>query len=220
MKRIFLITSFLFIGHCLFAQKINIGLQGGINMASINANAPQNFDGGSQAHATFQFGVTVDYLFQTFNVQSGVLLTGKGNTSTTVQNLISNGSPVPYYQTNSTNVSYIEVPVNLLYKHSLRAGTLYFGAGPYVAYALWGSYSSKIDMNEYYKRASSTSISFGNGTDQLRSFDYGVNVVANFVMNNRLKLGLNYGLGLNNVSNSGLTSQNRVASLVIGYNFK
>lgn len=220
MKKIFLIISIILIARCTFAQKIGLGIEGGINMASINPVAPQSLGASSQSRATFRFGLTLDYKLTGFNIQPGLFLSGKGNTSTTVQNFISNGSPVPYYQTNSTNVTYIELPVNVLYKHIVKPGTLYVGAGPYVAYAVYGSYTTKATMNDYYKQANSTSIGFGNGDDQLKSVDYGVNILANIVLNNGLKLGLNYGLGLNNISNAGTTSQNRVFSVLIGYTIK
>lgn len=221
MKKIFLVITFLLTSHYIFAQTFGFGIQGGVNMASINPTAPQSFGGNTQAHATFQFGATFDFKFKNnLSLEPGILLTGKGNTSVVVQNFISNGHLEPYYQTNSTNVTYIEIPVNVLYRHEVKLGALYVGAGPYLATAMWGSYRTQQDINTYYKNASTTSASFGSGSDQLKSMDFGINGLAGIVMNNGLKLGLNYGLGLSNITNSGGSSQNRVASLVVGYNFK
>ena len=43
-------------------------------------------------------------------------------------------------------VSYVEVPVNLLYKPRLGAGNLLVGAGPYVAYGINGQWQSDTDV--------------------------------------------------------------------------
>jgi len=220
MKNVFLIIVLLITSTCVFAQKIGFGIQGGVNMASINPIPPQSPEAISQSRATFQLGATFDFKFTNFNIEPGLFLSGKGNTSKSVQNFVSNGANVPYYQANSTNVTYIELPVNVLYKHNLKLGTVYLGAGPYVAYAIWGSYTTKATMNDYYKRVSSTDVVFGSGNDQLNRVDFGANVLGNIVLNNGLKLGLNYGLGLSNLSNTGSKSQNRVLSVLIGYTIK
>lgn len=218
MKKIFLIITFLATAHSLFAQKVKFILQGGMNLASISPNAPQSGGGGSQAQATFQFGGIIDIPLNAVSLQTGILLNGKGNFSTTTENFVSNGNPVPYSLRHLTNITYLELPVNIVYRHPVKPGSLYFGAGPYIARAVWGSYSTKASMNTYYKKVVSTDMSFGNGTDQLKSMDYGANILAGLQMKNGLKLGLNYGLGLTSITNTG-SAQNRVLSLVVGYCF-
>lgn len=42
--------------------------------------------------------------------------------------------------------SYIEVPVNLLYKPEVGSGNLVLGAGPYVAYGLGGKWETQTDV--------------------------------------------------------------------------
>jgi hypothetical protein len=49
--------------------------------------------------------------------------------------------------------------------------------------------------------------------------DYGANVLAGLELKNGLKLGLNYGLGLTNITNTGESAKNRVFSVVVGYSF-
>ncbi|MES2279000.1 MAG: porin family protein [Bacteroidota bacterium] len=219
MKKIFLVITILFTAHCLFAQNVKFGIQGGMNMASIGPNAPQNGGAKSQAYATFQFGGVLDIAFKDFTLQPGILLTGKGNHSTTTENFVSNGAPVPYTMTHLTNVSYIEVPVNFLYTHAVKPGKFYAGAGPYIAHAVWGSFSQKSDLNTYYKNVKMTDITFGSGTDQFNATDFGANVLAGLELNNGLTLGLNYGLGFSNITNDGTSAKNRVFSVVVGYKF-
>lgn len=220
MKKIILALTFLLAAPCLFAQNVTFGIQGGINIPTIGPTDPQNTGAGAQIYPTFQFGGVLDVKLKHFSFQPGIFITGKGNRSVTTENFVSNGNPVPYNMTHITTLGYIEVPLNIVYKHTIKPGALYFGAGPYAAYAVWGSYDNKSVLNTYYNRVARTDVSFGSGSDQLKSMDYGANILAGLEMNNGMKLGLNYGLGFSNISNAGISSKNRVFAVVIGYKIK
>ena len=43
------------------------------------------------------------------------------------------------------NLSYIEIPVNLLYKPVVGNGKLLLGFGPYIAYGIGGKYKTDGD---------------------------------------------------------------------------
>jgi hypothetical protein len=220
MKKILLALMLLFTAHCLRAQNIGFGLQGGLNMSTISPKSPQSGGGGSHVYATFQFGGLLDIRFKDFTLQPGVLLTGKGNRSVTPENFISNGIPTPYTLTHLTNITYIEVPINFLYTRAVKPGKFYAGAGPYIARAVWGSFGEKSTMNTYYKRVSSTDITFGSGADQINTTDFGVNILAGLELKNGVKMGLNCGLGLTSITNDGTSARNNLLSVVVGYRFK
>lgn len=219
MKKYILLFVFLACCQWLMAQEVSYTVQGGANLPSIAPAAPQSGGGGPEAHLTFQFGGMVNIAFKQVSIETGLLLNGKGNRSTTTEYLTSNGNPVPYSLTHLTSITYLELPVNLLYHKSLKAGVFYAGGGPYIARALWGSFLNKSRINTYYNRSATTNMDFGSGADQIRPMDYGLNFAAGLKMPCGIKLGLNYGLGLNNLA-TGLSSQNRVGSLVVGYQFK
>ncbi|QKJ30251.1 PorT family protein [Mucilaginibacter mali] len=220
MKKILLIIAIIATTHSLFAQETKFTIQGGINLANIGPVAPLNGGGNWQARAKFQIGGLFDLNFKGFTLQPGFLLTGKGNVSQTTENLISNGSNVPYTMLHSVNITYAEVPVNMVFRQAVKPGNIYFGAGPYIARAVWGTYSNKSTISTYYKRDISNEASFGSGTDQFNAMDFGLNALAGFELKNGMRLGFNYGLGFSNITNDGNSSKNRVGSFVVGYQFK
>lgn len=220
MKKILLIIAIIATTHNLFAQKTKFTIQGGMNLANIGPVAPQNDGGNWQARARFQIGGLFDFDFKGFTLQPGILLNGKGNTSKTTENLISNGNNVPYDVLHNANITYVEVPVNILFRQAVKPGAVYFGAGPYIAHAVWATHSDKSTISTYYKRDNSSEVDFGSGAGQYNATDFGFNVLAGFELKNGIRLGFNYGLGLSNITNDGNSSKNRVGSFVVGYQFK
>src|SRR5205085_11734581 len=83
-----------------------------------------------------------------------------------------------------TTLSYIEIPINFVYKPLLGDSRLLLGFGPYVAFGVGAS-----------------NIEFGSAPSQIKRFDAGANVLAGYEMSNRLSFQLNAGLGLLNLAN-------------------
>ncbi len=114
------------------------------------------------------------------------------------------------------NISYLELPVNFLYKPALGEGRLLLGFGPYAAYALGGKIkgpSADIDME------------FGDEVDETKAFDAGANLLAGYEFSNNLSFQLNAGLGLINMYNrpngdSETSLKNTGFGVSLGYRFK
>ena len=114
------------------------------------------------------------------------------------------------------NISYLELPVNFLYKPALGEGRLLLGFGPYAAYALGGKIkgpSADIDME------------FGDEVDETKAFDAGANLLAGYEFSNNLSFQLNAGLGLINMYNrpngdSETSLKNTGFGVFLGYRFK
>jgi hypothetical protein len=90
---------------------------------------------------------------------------------------------------------YAEFPFNLVYNINSKSGTLYFGGGPYVDFA----FPSKI-ITTSGGDETSDDLSFGNKTaDDLRGWDWGVNVVAGYRLSMGAFIAVNYNQGLLNL---------------------
>lgn len=112
--------------------------------------------------------------------------------------------------------NYLDLPINLLYK----TGGLKIGGGPYVAYLLGGKY--KIEESITDKNGVETATKFEQNVDftldRISRIDYGLNLCANYQLENGLFVSANYALGLKDIY-SYTTSKNRVLSLSVGMMF-
>lgn len=133
---------------------------------------------------------------------------------------------------------YLEIPVNIIYKHPLGPGKLIAGAGPYIAYGLGGKSKSTITSRNGETTISENTIKFKNEThpnyEELGKYDYykpldgGLNFIAGYELNNGLCFNVNYSLGLMNIAPSDAvlpdgtnisyrTTKNSYFGLSVGY---
>jgi len=113
-------------------------------------------------------------------------------------------------------ISYLELPVNFLYKPELGDGRMLLGFGPYAAIAVDGKIkggNTDIDMK------------FGNEVGETKAFDAGANLLAGYEFSNNFSFQLNAGLGLVNMYNrpagdSRSSLKNTGFGLSVGYRFK
>ena len=190
------------------ASGIKYGIKAGVNFAKVafSGDDSEGEDEDMKAQTSFQIGGYADLpLGKSFSVQPGLTLSGKG---------------VKYegegYK-DQTNVMYLEVPVNAVYK----IGGLYLGAGPYAAFAL----SGKNKYQEEGEEDEEEDIKFGSNEeeDHMKGTDFGVNLLAGYQLSNGLNFGVNYGLGLSNLANTpegaDYKMTNRVFSVTVGFSF-
>jgi hypothetical protein len=103
--------------------------------------------------------------------------------------------------------SFIEIPVNVVYKFDLGAAKLFLNAGPYVAYGIGGKIKGGGE---------SDNIIFGTKeSDDMKPLDFGLNVGAGVEIANLL-ISANYGLGLANLSPT-TTDNTEMKIKVIGF---
>lgn len=105
------------------------------------------------------------------------------------------------------SITYLEVPIDLLFKIPTASGQLLLGGGGYYAFALNG-------------KLGSDDLRIGNGrTDNIISSDYGVRASAWYDLSSGLTLNAFYNLGLTNINavSGGATIKNRTFGLGIGY---
>jgi len=163
-----------------FAQSnITFGVRAGVNFQNLTGKDETGDKFSNKLIPGFNVGGNVEIPVATdFYLQPGLLFSTKGAKDKNSDF--------------KTHLSYLEIPVNFLYKPVLGDGKLLLGFGPYAAFGVGGKY--KGDGN-------STSVEFGSDPDQVKRFDAGANLLAGYEFSNKLSFQLNAGLGLVNLAN-------------------
>lgn len=173
------------------SQRTAFGILGGVNFQNLNG---KDFTGdklendiiiGYHAGLNIQIPIAPEFYFQ-----PGVLFSTKGAKNETGQ------------LTRTINLSYIEVPMNLVYKGLLGNSYVMVGFGPYVGYAFQGK-----DKYEGGSVSSENDIEFKNELDAndpitttyFKALDAGANVFIGYEMAGGIFLQLNAQLGLLNI---------------------
>jgi Outer membrane protein beta-barrel domain len=142
-------------------------------------------------------------------------------------------------------LTYLQLPLLVIFKAPLRTFQLFFGAGGYIGYGLTGHYSVNILSTSIPEITDSiVEISFKDGNKyraakyHANSIDYGLMVTAGAEFRNNMFVELNYAIGLNNVltdrygifgvkgelngisSDPVFSNKNRSFNINLGYFFK
>ncbi len=224
MKKIILVALLAVISCTTFAQKITLGVKGGLNISTLDYSFPVTSSTGTtslnlypSSIKSFNAGVFADFKFGSISLQPALNFTGKGGkaeietTDNTGKSLGTVASTLTLY--------YLQLPVNIVYHVPVRIGNVYFGAGPYIAKGLSGT--SKYPGNTANGEATtiSNSVNFG-GDNGFKPIETGVDAVAGFKFTNGFLVNINYDLGFKNTGPiAGTSMKSRVFGVSIGYCF-
>ncbi|HVM88713.1 MAG TPA: outer membrane beta-barrel protein [Puia sp.] len=194
-----LITCFIFIEN-LKAQNLQYGAELGINLSGATVKDP-----GGDPHGTpgvgFQLGGFGEYALTSPHLAVGarVLFSYEGY------------KPVIYDTKASVHVSFIKIPINLIYKSGGKNGKLSIGVGPYFAFGVGGHYTSD-NTNEKIK------IHFGSNPDEddLKRVDIGVDLMACYKLNDKICVRASFDLGAINYLTPGSTADASAHCLSFG----
>jgi len=190
-KIISIITILLFSLTFVTAQnkeKISFGVLGGVNFQNLNE---KDYDGDkieNKLITGFHVGANVPIpIVPEFYFQPGILFSTKG------------GKHEGNAATTTTSLSYIEVPLNFMYKGLLGNGYVFIGLGPYIGYAVMGKVKYESG-SESEKR----DIEFQNVVEledpltvpYYKAFDVGANIFFGYEMPVGIFAQLNAQLGL------------------------
>ncbi|MCX6272369.1 MAG: porin family protein [Bacteroidetes bacterium] len=124
-----------------------------------------------------------------------------------------------------SNINYLEIPVNGLYKFGAGPAIIFIQAGPYLGYALSAKLKAdeKIFQNEDGTLTDKYDLKIGTDKekDDLKPLDFGINVGAGVEFKG-ITFGLQYGLGLANISpytEDDTKIKNKVIGISVGYKF-
>lgn len=223
-KNLSLIAIFVLLGFSALSQemeKATFGLRGGINFQNINGKDANGNNPKFDLVTRFNAGVVADIpVAPEFYFQPGLLYTTKGAKSS--------GNFLGANTNGEYNISYLELPLSLLYKPLLGQGHLLLGFGPYAAYGLGGkakfevanvsdkrdivfakNYSSVLHYGQYFKR-----------------MDFGGNLFFGYELSNGFSVQLNTQLGLVKINadnttypNDNTSFKNTGFGISIGYMF-
>ena len=168
------------------AQKTTFGVRGGINFVNINGKNVAGNELDNKIKAGFNLGVNAEIpVAPDFYVQPGVLFTTKG-------------AKDKYYRKANYRLSYIEIPINLLFKPELGDGKLLLGFGPYVAFAVGGTRTDDQGHKDDYVFQAKATQAEALTNLYLKRMDFGGNLLAGYELSSKLSFQLNAQLGMSN----------------------
>jgi hypothetical protein len=168
-------------------EKTTFGIRAGVNFQNITGKDGTGKDLDNKLKTGFNFGFNAEIpVAPEFYFQPGILFSTKGAKS---------NKTTP---SATLNLSYLEVPLNFLYKGSLGSGKILLGVGPYVALGVGGSQKNgnqTIDVK--FKNKADLSV-----TDAIyyKPLDVGGNLLAGYEFANKLSFQLNAQLGMVNLN--------------------
>ena len=168
------------------------GLRAGVNFQNINGKDQNGDKLENDMLIGFNIGVNAEFpVAPDFYFHPGLLYTIKGAKSTDVilgQNF------------NTTiKISYVELPLDFLYKPLLGGGHLLLGFGPYVALGIGGKATYEgggSSVTENIKFQKTVKVSDPDNVVYIRPMDAGANFLADYEFGNRVSFQLNTQLGL------------------------
>ena len=181
------------------AQGISFGIRAGFDMQNINGKDMAGDKLTNKLIPAFNAGINVEIpIAPEFYVQPGLLFSTKG-------------AKLDKYEYEGTllessvtrNLSYVELPINFLFKPALGNGNMILGFGPYVAYGVMGKQKIDatilgIDVSKELDVVYQNKIESGDPVDQvyIRPFDAGANLIIGYETAMGLSAQLNAQLGL------------------------
>jgi hypothetical protein len=197
--------------------KASFGILGGVNLQNLNGKDMSGDKMENDMIIGYHVGVNIQIpIAPEFYFQPGLLFTTKG-------------AKVNGVITRTYNLSYIEIPLNLVYKGSLGNGYVMVGFGPYIGYGIMGK-----TKYEGGSASLETDIEFKNVVESgdpltktyFKAFDAGGNVFAGYEMASGIFIQLNTQFGLlkinpedNRNSSDKSVVNNTGFGLSLGYRF-
>ncbi len=179
------------------------GVRAGVNLSTISHVDEAGEKQDTESIPSFQIGLTVDRpIAADFYLQPALLYSGKGFKQDGGW-LAGSGNEF------KAKVSYVELPVNVLYKPHLGTGNLLLGAGPYLAYGTGGKWEAdgQIVVGDIVLSESEGDAIFKNDVvdgefgNYLygKPWDYGANVMLGYEFLQQFSVQLNAQFGIANL---------------------
>jgi len=195
--KILTISAILILSSLAMQAQIGFGLLGGVNFQNING---KNSNGDKLENGLltgFHAGVNVNIPIATnFYFQPGLLYSVKGARNEFFNPDVKASGDY----TTTTRLSYVELPLNLLYRPQLGNGFLLLGFGPYLAYGISGMETTQLNTLSVERKVKFKS-SVADWTDLVenayyRPFDAGANIFFGYEFGMGAFIQLNAQLGL------------------------
>lgn len=182
--------------------QISFGVRAGAGLQNINGKDADGDKLENKMIPGFNIGVNVEIpVADEFYVQPGLLFATKGAKE--------EYEVIGIDVTAKKSLSYLEIPINFLYKPQLGNGKLICGFGPYLAYGVAGKVHKEwellgVDMSETpeVKYQGKVDSDDPNDVVYVKGFDAGANLLFGYELSFGLSIQLNAQLGLLNMNPS------------------
>ena len=202
-------------GYSQELGRTTFGVRAGVNFQNLNGKDESDDRLENDLKVGFNIGVNAEVPLATdFYLQPGVLFSTKG---------AKQDAPLGGDEDAKVNISYIEIPVNLLYKPVLGDGRLLMGFGPYIAFGIGGKLKLG-DFDQDIEFANDVSLADAATAVYFRRMDAGANLLFGYELSNNLSAQINAQLGLVNIQpevegNKIGTIKNTGFGVSLGYRF-
>ena len=193
MRKMMFLSAAGLVSFGVFAQSkkyvatatTTFGITAGVNWNNINGKTATGDKLDNKMKTGFNGGVNVEFPVSSgFYLQPGVEFRQKG---------------AEWNNGNKLTLSYIDVPVNFIYKPTLGAGSMLLGFGPYVGFGINGklkaanSRERKVVFNNTYSASEAEDIQF-------KRLDAGANFTIGYECKSKLSAAVKAQLGLMNIN--------------------
>lgn len=164
----------------------------GINAGAVLANL-KGEEGGEEQELDSKIGITAGIradvaLSENFRFRPGLNFVQKGGK----EEFDFLGTEIK----SSITLNYLELPLNFVYNAPAGNGKFFIGAGPVFGFGLSGK--NKVESGG---EEQTEDVNFGDGEDELKSFEFAGNVLAGYECASGLYFQANYNPGFSNLSN-------------------
>ena len=190
-KKIWIMMAALAIMSVAAQAQISFGIRAGAGLQNLNGKDSNGDKLENKMIPAFHAGVNVEIpVAEEFYLQPGLLFATKGAKDETET------------VTSKINLSYLELPINLLYKPQLGNGHLLLGFGPYVAYGILGKLKVEDESTDIKFKSKVTIDDLGDNVLFLKGLDAGANLFVGYELAFGLSFQLNTQLGLVDINST------------------
>ncbi len=204
------------------AERVSFGIRGGVNFQNINGKDNNGNKLNNDMITGFNAGVNAEIpVVAQFYIQPGLIFSVKG----AVNNDVILGQNIA----TTFKVSYVELPLNFLFKPMLGNGRLLLGFGPYIAMGVGGKAKYELagkTQTADIKFKKTVSATDPQNVAYFRPLDAGANLLAGYEFSSKISFQLNAQLGLTNINstytaspNDKTAAKNTGFGLSVGYRF-
>ncbi len=173
-------------------DKLSFGVLGGVNFQNLNGKNISGDKLENEMILGYHAGVNVQIpIAPQFYFQPGLIFSTKG-----AQN---NYSVLGVDFTSTTKLSYIEMPLNLVYKAMLGNGYFMLGFGPYIGYGIGGKVTTEggdISLDQDIEFQNVVETSDDMTVPYYKALDFGGNIFAGYELSNGIFAQFNTQLGM------------------------
>ncbi len=197
--------------------KTRFAVLGGVNFQTINGKDGNGDILKNKILTGFHIGCNVQIpVAPEFYFQPGIMYSTKGARVTSNYAVASN-----------YKLSYLEVPMNFVYRGALGKGFVLVGFGPYIGYGIGGRTTSGTSSRKIQFKNSIDASDSSSNIPYSKAFDAGANVFAGYEMAGGLFFQLNTQLGMLKINpenkaypNDKTAMKNTGFGFSLGYRFK